>query len=108
MTADTAPAVHRITLAAFWGAMALIWAIATGLVFPLALLLRSVALPGLNDWPWVPIALFGFVAFYWLASARWPSSSHVARFGFALGSAAINTVFAISAAFVVGTLIHGG
>ena len=108
MTVNAALPSRSMSLPGFLGTMVVIWAAATGFVFALALFLRWVSVPLVQGWFWLLIALFGLPLFYWLAGTRWPSSSHVARFGFALGSAAINCVLAIYTAFAMGTLIYGG
>jgi len=108
MTTSPTPVSPRISLVAFCGAIVAIWAAATLLAFPLAKLLRAIAVARVNDWGWLPLVLFGFAMFYWLASARWPSSSYVSRFGFALGASAINCVLAINMFFAIGTIIFHG
>jgi hypothetical protein len=103
----TAALPTRISASGFVGAIVGIWAVATGVVFFLAWSLRQLSIELGVGWFWLIIALFAFPLFYWLAAARWPSSSHVSRFGFALGSAATNCVLAIYAAWLVGHAIHG-
>jgi len=105
MTADSALPTRSISRAALLGAITGIWAAANGLVFLLAWCLRKLSLPIGYGWFWLVIWLFGFTLFYWAASARWPSSSHVSRFGFALGAGAVNCVVTMYTAFIIGELI---
>ena len=55
---------------------------------------------------WTIVAI-SFIYFFWLAGARWPSASTVARFGFAAGLAVFNYVAVLAGAVLVGTLIYG-
>jgi hypothetical protein len=108
MTANTALPAPRVPLAIFCCALIGIWALATVLVFVLAWFVRQLFTPMDGGLLWFLIPLFFFPLFHWLAGARWPASSQVSRFGFALGSSAVNCVLALCMAFVVGTLVFGG
>jgi hypothetical protein len=96
-------------LSRFFAAIVLVWVATTGLVFPLAWLLRRLPIPhGTGYWSYLLLVLLAFPIFYWIAHIRWPSSSVISRFGLAAGLAVFNCVLAMYAAFVVGTFIYGG
>ncbi len=108
MTTETLPS-HGMSSPKFYAAMVFAWLAATGFVFPLAWLLRQVSIPhGTGYWSYLLLVLLGFPFFYWIAKARWPSSSSMSRFGFAAGTAVINCALAMSSAFAIGTFIYGG
>jgi hypothetical protein len=108
MNTDALPA-DGMSLPRFFAAIVLVWVVTTGLVFPLAWLLRRLPIPhGTGYWGYLLLALLALPIFYWIARIRWPSSSVISRFGFATGLAVFNCVLAMYAAFVVGTLIYGG
>lgn len=53
------------------------------------------------------VVAISFVYLFWLAGARWPTSSGVARFGFAIGLAAFNYLAVLYSMFILRALIYG-
>jgi hypothetical protein len=110
MTIATVLSQPSISRSKLWGGMLAIWIAASGLVFPIAWILRPMQIQ--SDWrywgSYLILAVLAFPFLYWIAGARWPSSSRVSRFGFAAGLAILNCPLAFATAYLVGTLFFHG
>ena len=110
MTNATALAQPGISKGKLWGAILAIWIAASGLVFPIAWILRPMRIQ--SDWQYwgsyLILAVFAFPFLYWIAGARWPSSSSASRFGFAMALSILTCPLAFATAYLVGTVFFHG
>lgn len=109
MGTDLSPTMRGISLPMFVGGLLGGWVGITVLAaFPLNWALKSLVADGNRFHVFlVCVVAFSFGLFYWLAGARWPSSSRVSRFGFAVGLAAVNYVAVLFSVVALKALIYG-